>query len=123
MNKHFHVLCRCKWPKLFVFLCLAASHHSLSAQVSGARKINANVKVECEKFSNRVDIEFSALKEISNLLVLITDSLGQTIFLDNQYRFKGNYKIHADLSNNLKGKYTVRIIGDEQKIDRKIDVQ
>jgi hypothetical protein len=95
----------------------------LSAQNAGSSKIKDDVKVINDHLANKVDIEFSSDKEIYNLLVLITDSLGQTYFLDNRYRFKGNYKHSVDFKDYHKGVYSVKIIGDDDKIDKKINVK
>src|SRR5438874_704637 len=72
---------------------------------------------------NKFDIDFSAKNEISNLLVIVSDSLGRTIFLDNQYRFRGNYNRSVDLSNEKKGDYTLKVIRDHEKIETKLSVK
>lgn len=123
MNKHFNVLPHCTLYKSLYILCLVIGQQTLSGQTAGARKINDDVKLQCNKLSNNVSIEFSARNEILNLLVIVTDSIGNTIFLENQYRFKGNYKRLINFTSHPKGKYQVKIIGDEQKINRKLDVQ
>lgn len=74
----------------------------------------SNLKIVNDTINHKVDVEFMADKEISNLLVIITDSLGHTIFLDNQYRFKGNYKHSMDFKKKGKGKYSLKIIKDEE---------
>lgn len=67
-----------------------------------------------------LQISFVEPKNIDNLLVIVSDSTGRTIFLDNKYRFEGTYKHRLDLSRSGKGKYTLSIIKDHEQSIRDI---
>jgi hypothetical protein len=105
---------------LFSAFCFTSA---LCAQTVATPKIKGEIKIINNHQANKVNITFQSEKEIYNLLVLITDSLGQTIFLDNRYRFKGDYNHNVDFKEYKKGEYTVKIIGDEEKFTKKIDVR
>jgi hypothetical protein len=107
---------------IFLFSLLISTSF-LSAQTAITSKIKKDVKVESDDLNKKVNIEFGTENEVYNLLVLITDSSGQTVFLDNRYHFKGDYKHTVDFKDYHKGEYSVKIIGDEEKIDKKIDVK
>lgn len=109
-----------KRATLFSILCFTST---IYAQGVAEPKIKEDVKIVNDRMANNVNIAFKAEKEIYNLLVLITDSLGQTIFLDNRYRFNGDYNQSIDFKNYKKGQYTIKIIGDDDKITKKIDVR
>jgi hypothetical protein len=65
-------------------------------------------------------IRFTEEQRIENLLVMITDTLGNTLFLDNKYRFEGEYQQSLDLSRAGKGKYRLSIIADQRRSNRDI---
>lgn len=67
-------------------------------------------------------ISFTEPNRIDNLLVIVSDSTGRTIFLDNKYRFEGAYKHQLDLSRSGKGKYLLSIIKDREQTVRDIIV-
>lgn len=108
--------------KVFMFSFLLLLNPVLHAQSTSPSKIN-EVKLESDPLNKKLNIAFSTEKEIHNLLVVITDSTGQTVFLDNRYRFKGNYKHSVDFKEYHKGWYLVQIIGDDEKINKKVDVK
>ncbi len=111
--------------KLFLLLLIVILFIALksNAQTVSSPKNIDEVEVVSDELNNKMNIEFSTEKEIYNLLVLITDSLGQTVFLDNRYRFKGDYKHSIDFKNYNKGPYSIKIIGDNEKIIKKVDVK
>lgn len=84
--------------------------------------IENTLEVANDLFKNKVNIEFSAKQEIYNLLVLITDEHGKTIFLDNRYHFTGNYNKSIDFKSYDKGVYLVKIISDHENVTKKIDI-
>ena len=90
------------------------------AQIAAPQLIASDLKIVNDSINHKVDIEFTSDKEISNLLILITDSLGNTMFLDNQYRFKGYYKQIVDLKEAKKGNYFLKIIKDDEQINKKL---
>ena len=111
-----------KYSVFLLTVILSIALKSNAQTVSSPKNID-DVEVVNDKLNNKMNIEFSANKEIYNLLVLITDSIGQTVFLDNRYRFKGDYKHSIDFKEYNRGQYLVQIIGDNQKINKKIDVK
>lgn len=67
-------------------------------------------------------ISFTEVKRVDNLLIIVSDSTGRTIFLDNKYRFEGAYNHQLNLSRSGKGKYTLSIIKDREQTVRNIIV-
>jgi hypothetical protein len=103
---------------LFIFL---VTTENLYAQATSDAL--SNVTIQNNNEAHKLDINFNAGQVIQNLLVIVSDSLGETVFLDNQYRFKGNYVKSVDLSNSPKGEYSVKVISDDEKINKKIRMQ
>lgn len=68
-------------------------------------------------------ISFTPAGTVNNLLVLVTDSAGRTLFLDNKYRFTGPYQERCNLAASGKGTYHLSIILDEKKDTREIIVK
>jgi hypothetical protein len=101
----------------FVFLFVTENSY---AQATDALN---NVTIQSNNSGHKLDINFNAGQVVQNLLVIVSDSLGETVFLDNQYRFKGNYIKSVDLSNSPKGEYSVKVISDNEKINKKIKMQ
>ncbi|MDF2451309.1 MAG: hypothetical protein K0S26_813 [Bacteroidota bacterium] len=64
----------------------------------------------------RLLIKFNNDKPIHNLLVFVTDSAGQTIFLESIYNYKGVYNKYIDLPNHSKGQFTIHVNKDDERI-------
>jgi len=107
--------------KLFLFIVLLF-YGQLNAQVVTA-KIASIDKVSYYCTNNKVEIKFTSTKNTPNLLVLIVDSTGHTLFLDNQFNFKGDYKRMVDLSSNGKGKYYLKITDGESRINKQFSIE
>lgn len=105
---------------LFIFSCIYAELH---AQASSGNERPDQVNIQNTNSGSKLDIHFNCDQVIQNLLVIVSDSIGQTIFLDTQYRFKGNYTRSIDLSNSPKGEYSVKVVRDDEKINKKIRMQ
>jgi hypothetical protein len=56
------------------------------------------------------------------MLVVVTDSAGQTLYLDNRYRFKGPYRHRFDLGSPGKGTYRIEVIRDAEHTRKKITI-
>ena len=69
-----------------------------------------------------VNIEFDTEKTVSNILIIIVDDFGNTVFLDNQSDFKGTYKCNIDMSTYSKGDYYVRIKSDTEEAQKKLSI-
>lgn len=85
-----------------------------------AQSVVKGTEIVHDSLTHHIRVEFGSDKEITNVLVLITDSLGNTLYLDNQYFFKGQYKHHFDMAGAGKGAYTVQVIKDGERIRKKI---
>jgi hypothetical protein len=109
--------------KFFLILLFIGIVPVLNAQTQAPSKLKNDLKIETDGLNKKVDIAFGTEKEIYNLLVIVTDSLGQTVFLDNKYKFKGDYKHSIDFKEYKKGSYSVKIIADDEKVMKKIDVR
>jgi hypothetical protein len=111
--------------KLFFFLfpTILFLSNSITAQHTPPPTKQTTVSIVSNPVKQTVNIEFIADKEISNLLVVLTDSKGNTLFLDNRYRFKGIYKKDLDLTQSGKGDYSLQIINDEEKINKTLTMQ
>lgn len=109
--------------KYFILTVIFSATLKLSAQSEPFETKNTNIKMINDSFNHKVEIEFVADKKIHNLLVLITDSIGHTIFLDNKYNFKGPYKRAVDFKMSGKGKYFLKVIRDEDKYYKQFIIQ
>jgi hypothetical protein len=64
---------------------------------------------------NPLQINVDNPNPTENLLVVISDSSGQTIFLDNRFHFTGLYTKSIDLSRSGKGPYSLCIAKDSER--------
>lgn len=118
MKKFFPALLR----KIIFFspaIILAGLLFPLNAQVPRV-ETNTGLKVDVDSIHHKVKVEFSAGKPVYNLLVLVTDSSGNTVFLDNQYQFKGEYRRDIDINAGKKQKYVLQIIRDDDRFTKEI---
>jgi hypothetical protein len=82
-----------------------------------------NVQVMHNDVQQKIDVSFGTEKEIANLLVLVTDESGQTVFLENLYRFKGEYKNTIDLKTHGKGNYYLTVKRDDNIFDKQVIIR
>jgi hypothetical protein len=108
-----------KWPFLVILFFIWTSG-SLQAQSQNDRANGLSITRQGKK---KIKIDLENDKVIYNLLVIISDSTGRTIFLDNQYRFKGNYSNTIDLETEKKGNYSLKIIKDEKRIEKNLRIE
>ncbi len=109
-------LCKVRFP----FLLISAAFFLVMPQLLCAQKTSerpAGLQI-LSKNRKMVNLEFISKEEIQDLLVIVHDSSGVTVFMDNQYRFKGNYKYTIDLKK--RGEYFLEIIRDEEHYTQKI---
>lgn len=65
----------------------------------------------------KVELQFHSDSVIHDLLIVVTDKNGQTIFLDRQHKFKGTYKQEIDLNGSDKGSYSFLVMrGNEEYV-------
>jgi hypothetical protein len=67
----------------------------------------------------KIEVKLPSFSDISNLLVVIANNEGKIMFLDNQYRIKGNYQVTINTEGYDKGKYILKVTADNEK-DEKI---
>jgi hypothetical protein len=104
----------------FIFLCLSGGQE-LFSQTACAK--TGNFLLSSDPGKSTCTITFNSLKEIQNMLVLVTDNKGNTVFLENKYRFTGEYKRVVDLKDFAKGEFEVKIINDEEQIKRTVTMR
>jgi hypothetical protein len=104
-----------------IIILITCSMHVRSAAQSivqpTAHKV---VLVKSDAALQKIDIQFEAETEISNLLIIVSDKKGETVFLDNQYRFKGEYKRSIDMKEYGKGEFSLKVIRDENSFNQQI---
>ena len=70
--------------------------------------------------SKKLALTFVSLQPVQNLLIIVQNKRGLTLFLENQYRFAGDYKRTIDLQDQPDGEYTRSITADDEKICQSI---
>jgi len=73
--------------------------------------------------SGQVTIKYSSEILVNSFLVFIIDPDGNNIFLDSKRRYKGDYLKVIDVSSLKKGEFSLTIICDEVKLNKKINVK
>lgn len=68
----------------------------------------------------RSTVEFKTDKA-EDVLIILTDSAGQTTFLENLHMYKGAYRREIGLP--AKGKYQLQVIRDNEKITRTVEIK
>lgn len=102
-------------------LCIFLFLISFQQKAQNSSKTNFNDQLKVNVLQDRsVQIEFTADENISNVLVLLVDNSGNTIFLENHNNFKGIYKRTVDLSKSAKGDYYLKITNDDETVNRKL---
>lgn len=106
-----------KAPAIILFLL------AINLKAQTGMKIPTEIKAVPNSVTNKLDVEFQNEEQVDNLLVIVTDSSGQTIFLENLYRFKGAYKKSIELSEGGKGSFSLQVIKDAERIYKKLLVK
>src|SRR5689334_18135640 len=83
--------------KTFLIYLAFLSRPEISAQVTAASSNTSKLVVEKNLSDKTLLVSFLAEKTIQNVLVVLSDQKGNTLFLDNKYRFRGEYKQLIDL--------------------------
>lgn len=107
--------------KKILYLCafLVLVTATVNAQTSISPK-TCHLAIDCQSPKKTITINFSSEKQVDNLLVRIADPLGNTVFLDNRYRFRGEYKKTVELAQLPKGDYSVEVINDDEKFSKHV---
>lgn len=69
----------------------------------------------------KFELSFTAKNMSDNLLVVVSDNSGETIFLDNKKHFKGIYQKKIDLSAACPGICLVRITNDTERYEYQVE--
>lgn len=101
---------------LFLFAVNTSGQTSSKPKPSNDLKVNISAK-------KAIDIEFPVERTAGNLLVLVTDQKGTTVFLSSENNFKGTYKRKIDLGMAAKGKYDLKVVMDNEMINQKIEIE
>jgi hypothetical protein len=104
------------------FLLLFIAFTLLSEAQAGFVKADGII-IESDSIHQTVSIAFTAADVVDNLLVIVVAPDGHTVFLDNKYRFSGNYKTSVDMKNQRKGIYSIEITEDNTRIDKTIEIR
>jgi hypothetical protein len=100
------------------FVLLSAG--SLEAQTIAAKNKPSEVSIVADPIRQKIKIEVNQGAEISNLLVLVIDETGNTVYMDDKSHYKGIYKNEVDLGKKGKGMYALKIIADHEEINQKV---
>ncbi len=95
----------------------------INAQVPITKNTKINYDVILDTANAKIDIKFNPQNPILNLLIVVSDSAGKTLFLDNQYRFSGAYKHTVDLNKYGKGVYFLNITNDSERFYQKLTIK
>jgi hypothetical protein len=97
---------------------------STGLRSQNAAKTDAKPDYKVNLVDNKeVVIEFDTDRVLDNVLILIVDGSGNTLFLDNQKEFKGIYKCSVDLSMYAKGNYFVNIKSEGEQKQAKLTIK
>jgi hypothetical protein len=112
-----------KKPKLNLMILLLVLLVSTQARSQDA-KPSAKPDYKINLVDNKeVLIEFNSDTVVDNVLILVVDDSGNTLFLDNQKNFKGIYKCSVDMSNYAKGNYFVNIKSESEQKQAKLTIR
>ncbi|MBI2722049.1 MAG: hypothetical protein HYX39_07735 [Bacteroidetes bacterium] len=106
---------------LLLYFILLFTGINLRAQAY--KVIPPNIKIINDSIDSKVKIDFKTDWEIDNVLVFITDPKGNTVFLENKYRFTGKYTKNVDLTPAGKGDFLLTIICDDEEVKRKLIIR
>jgi hypothetical protein len=107
-------------PNIFpVFLRYAAvvlffTTTGMQAQTAAKTQNTRQISTIANKAQKSADISFDVQKEVYNLLVIVTDEAGNTVFLDTRYHFKGAYRKTVDLKEGKGQSFSVQIKNDDE---------
>ena len=101
--------------KKWIILGLSLASAVTLAQKKTQNNLQVNVKPQ-----NRVEISYQPASYPSDFMLLIHDSTGKTVFLENQFRTKQPYNRVVDLSKYGANKYFMQLKGEEGEIKRTI---
>jgi hypothetical protein len=107
-----------RFYSLLLLLFLIPVTH-IKAQQGNAPQ-NLQAVVQTVGTDKKVSVELVS-PDTDDIVIVITDSTGKTIYMENLHRYKGTFKRVVDMP--IKGKYNVCVNGDGQKLKQTIDVK
>ncbi len=112
-NERFVNQTKIRVTSLFIFFlfCKAGVGQSTSANT---------LLVSSSSNDSLLTLNYEPLGMVNNLLVQINDSGGRTIFIDNKYRFSGNYQAVYDVSLWKADVVYVQLIADEKHFNKRV---
>jgi hypothetical protein len=102
---------------------LAASFIQAQSKRVNTPVNSEEIKIVTDSLHGKLDIEFECMHPVNDLLILMTDSLGEPVFIECQRMYSGKYRHSVDLRKCPRGNYNVKVIRDNSRIDRKIVVK
>lgn len=105
---------------LLLFMLFLAG---INLQAQTNKVIPRNLKIVNDSINSKVEIDFKTDWEIDNVLIFIVDPKGNTVFLENKYRFTGKYSKIVDLAAAGKGDFSMTIICDDEEVKRKLIIR
>jgi hypothetical protein len=93
---------------------------TMEAQAIPAKNKASEVSIVADPIKQKIKIEVNQGAEICNILVLVVDETGKTIYMDDRSHHKGIYKNEVDLGKKGKGMYALKIIADHEEINQKV---
>jgi hypothetical protein len=96
--------------------------NTLCAQQKGNVLLNS-LTVAVNKVTHTIDVTISPAGDISNLLVVLGNSDGKVVFLDNQYFLKNGYQVAINTEGYEKGTYTLKITADNEKEEQTLIIK
>jgi hypothetical protein len=93
-----------------------------SVMALAQKKTQMNLQVNVKPLS-KVEISYQPASYPTNFMVLIHDSTGKTVFLENQFRTKQPYSHLVDLAKYGANKFFVQLKGDEGEIKQTITLK
>ncbi|MDF2437917.1 MAG: hypothetical protein K0Q95_2293 [Bacteroidota bacterium] len=94
------------------------------AAQKGLQKLeDKDVTLLIDKNHNTAALSFKTQDEVSDLLILVSNEKGETVFMDNKDHFKGEYKNTIDLNSFSKGEYSIKVKIDENELNKEFIIQ
>jgi hypothetical protein len=102
-------------------LLLALICQPALGQNPSAKSLPVEYRISDDPLKNKMNIDFEIVQPVYNLLVIVHDSTGKTIFLENRYRFTGKYQREVELIN--KGTFFLQIVRDEERFNKTVMIK
>lgn len=101
--------------KVILLLLLLDGSFCLQSQT-----LDKTLSITQNQDSLSVSIKFLQESVAENLLIVISDTNGSTIFLDNKKNYSGHYNRSVDLSSACPGFCTIRISTEVERYEYKV---